>query len=91
MTPLDFLLIALSSFYVAYAVANTHGPFRVFETLRARVPLGGLTACLVCLSPWAAALFYFLLTTPAAWLVWVMAAAGASVFVWRWTGGSALA
>lgn len=86
MQPLDLLLIALSSFYVAYAVSSTHGPFNAFATLRQRVPLGGLTQCMVCLSPWVAALAYYLLTTPAAWLVWIFAGAGLSVFAWRYTG-----
>lgn len=90
MQPFDLLLIALAAFYVAYAISSTHGPFRAFEQLRTRIPLGGLTACIVCLAPWLAAAFYVLLSTPAAWLVWILAGAGGSVFVYRWTGGSAI-
>lgn len=87
MQPLDLLILALAVFYAAHALANTHGPFGSFEYLRARLPLGGVTSCTVCLSPWFAALFYVVLQTGAAWLVWLFAAAGGSVFLYRWTGG----
>ncbi len=90
MNALDLILIALASFYVAYAVANTHGPFGAFEDLRARLPLGGLTSCMICLSPWASALFYLALMAGATWFVWIFAAAGVSVFAYRYTGGSNL-
>lgn len=86
MQPLDLLLIALATFYTAYAVSATHGPWNVFDGLRTRVPLGGLTKCLVCLSPWLAALFYVLMFTPLYVAVDVLAIAGASVLVWRYTG-----
>jgi hypothetical protein len=87
MQPLDLLLIALATFYLAHAVSSTYGPWHVFEWLRDHLPLGGLTQCLVCLSPWSAGLFYGLLLTPAAPLVWILAAAGLSVLAWRYTGG----
>ena len=85
MNPLDLVLIALATFYVAFAVSSTHGPFNAFAWLRVHLSLGGLTQCLVCLSPWTAALFYgLLLVAPP--VTWIFAGAGASVFVWRWTG-----
>lgn len=87
MSPLDLLLTGLAAFYVSYAISNTSGPFHVFDWLKEHVPLGGLTSCIICLSPWSGALFYWLLTTPAAWIVWVFAGAGFSVFVYRYTGG----
>lgn len=87
MSTLDLVLLALATFYAAHAIANTHGPFGAFETLRTRLPLGGLTSCMVCLSVWAAALFYLALLVGATWLVWIFAAAGASVFAYRYTGG----
>lgn len=87
MNALDLLLLTLATFYAAHAVANTHGPFGAFDDLRARLPLGGLTSCMVCLSPWAGALFYLALVAGAAWVVWIFAAAGASVFAYRYTGG----
>jgi len=88
MQPLDLLIISLAAFYLAYAISSTDGPFSVFVWLRAHVALGGLTKCLVCLSPWLAAVFYLIQQTPAAWIVWIFAAAGASVLLWRYTGAN---
>jgi len=90
MSPLNLLILSLATFYAAYAVSSTHGPWRVFEWLRTHLPLGGLMACLVCLSPWLAALFYVLLLTPLAVIAYVLAVGGASVLLWRYTGGSNL-
>lgn len=88
MNPFDLLILSLATFYLSYAISSTDGPFHVFGWLRTHVPLGGLTACLVCLSPWFAALFYVLLLTPLAVAVYVLAVAGASVLVWRYTGAN---
>lgn len=88
MQPFDFFALALATFYAAYAVSNTHGPFKVFVWLREHLPLGGLTGCIVCLSPWMAALFYAVLLTPVAPLVYIIAAGGLSLFAYRWTGGA---
>lgn len=88
MQPLDLLIITLATFYAAYAVSASSGPWSVFVWLRNRLPLGGLSACLVCLSPWLAALFYVLMFTPLYVAVNVLAIAGASVLVWRYTGAN---
>lgn len=88
MQPLDLLVVSLATFYVAYAISSTHGPWHIFEWLRGHLPLGGLTGCIVCLSPWVGLLFYLLLTTPVAWIAWVFGVAGASIFAYRWTGGA---
>ena len=88
MQPLDLLIISLATFYCAYAVSSSTGPWSVFVWLRNRFKLGGLTSCLVCLSPWIAALFYVIQQTSAAWIVSIFAIAGASVLVWRYTGAN---
>lgn len=88
MSLLDLLLIALFTFYLAHAISSTHGPWHVFETLRARLPLGGLTACLICLSFWLSIAGYVLLQTVGAPIVFALAPAGAAVLLWRYTGGS---
>jgi hypothetical protein len=87
MRPLDLIALSFATFYLSYAVSSSAGPWRVFEWLRAHLSLGGLTACIVCLSPWFAGLFYVLLLI-APYIVWLFAAAGASVFLFRYTGGS---
>lgn len=88
MQPYDLLIIALATFYMAYAISATHGPWHAFEWLRGHLPLGGLTACLVCLSPWFAVVFYVLMFTPLYVAVDVLAIAGASVLLWRYTGAN---
>lgn len=90
MSPLDLLILTLATFYASYAIANTDGPFAIFEWLRTAVPLGGLTSCIVCLSVWLAAVFYLLLPTPFYPVIVILALAGASVLLYRYTGGSAL-
>lgn len=87
MQPLNLLILMLAAFYVAYAVSSTHGPAGIFARLRDRLPLGGLTTCIICLAPWCSAVFYLLmLTVP--YVVYVFAAAGGVVLAWRYTGGS---
>jgi hypothetical protein len=88
MSPLNLLILTLATFYASYTIANTHGPFAVFNRLREAIPLGGLTACIVCLSVWLAALFYVLLLTPLYPVIVIIAIAGASVLLFRYTGGN---
>lgn len=54
MTPFQLVTFAAATWYLAYAVTQTHGPFGVFEWLRAHIPLGGLMVCIICLSVWVA-------------------------------------
>jgi hypothetical protein len=88
MNPLDLLITALATFYLAYAVSATHGPGMIFKMLRERVPLGGLTGCLVCLSPWFGAVCWLALQTVFAPVVGIFAIGGASVLLWRYSGGN---
>lgn len=88
MQPLDLLILVLATFYCGYAISATDGPLHVFLWLRLRIPLGGLTKCIVCLSPWLAALFYMLMLTPLSTVVYILSIAGASVLVWRYTGAN---
>ena len=90
MSPLDLALIGLAAWYWAVVIALTHGPWRVFERLRTRAPLGGLTTCVYCLAIWLALGFWLLSQTPAAPLVFISAGAGAAIFLHRWTGGDLL-
>lgn len=80
MPPLDLLLIAASALYLAFALTKTKGPFHLFETIREKAPLGGLTQCMVCAMPWMAGLSYLLLISPFTVLVYVFAAAGLATF-----------
>lgn len=54
MTPFELITLAAAAWYVAYIVTSSDGPFHIFEKLRARAPMGGLTTCIICLSIWVA-------------------------------------
>ena len=85
---LDIALIALATFYAAYVLTSTSGPFDVFKAIRNRLPLGGLTKCLPCACIWFALIFKLLyLVLPD--VVALFAVAGLVVLAWRYTGGSA--
>lgn len=86
MTPFDFLLAALATGYLAYVMTATDGVFGVFRILRTRLPLGGLTTCIYCISPWIALVMYGLLFTPASFLVAIFAIAGAGLMLSAYSG-----
>lgn len=86
MTLADLAVVALATLYAAFALTKTHGPFGVFTWIRARLPLGGVTACIVCAAFWCSVTFYVLWLTPARPLVWVFAAAGLAVFAGQYVG-----
>jgi hypothetical protein len=52
MTPFDLLKLSAATWAICYMVTKTSGPFNVFEWIREHLPLGGLTACIICLSIW---------------------------------------
>jgi hypothetical protein len=85
MTPFDLLRIALATWYVAYVVTSTSGPFKVFAFIRAHLPLGGLTTCIICLSIWAAAALY-LLNPFAPVVIDALAIAGAALMLHAYSG-----
>ncbi len=88
MTPLNFLLLALFAWYVAYVLIKTSGPFHVFARLRKVTTLGGLLECIWCLIIWIAVIGYLLLMhTEAQEIVYVGAAAGLGMILHRYTGG----
>ncbi len=86
LQPLDLLVLALATLYLSYALTKTHGPFGMFETIRLKLPLGGLTTCLVCAAPWISGGMYLLLLTPLKPLVYILSAAGLAVFAAYYAG-----
>lgn len=83
----DLLIIALATWYVAYAVTSTHGPFNAFERVRKVTTLGGLLTCPVCLAFWAGLI---LLLAPMGIVTQALAVAGAAMLLhgfagWRYT------
>ena len=87
MPPFDAVMVALATFYASYVLTNTKGPFDAFLRLRERFPMGGLLTCIYCVALWLALAFYGLSLTPLSWLVTVFGAAGAGMFVYRFSGG----
>jgi hypothetical protein len=61
VTTLDFLVLALATWRVAYMLTHEAGPFNVFQRLRERIPenghgrLGDLLSCIWCMSVWVGA------------------------------------
>lgn len=88
ISTLDLLLLCLATWRLAYMLTQETGPFAIFTRLRKRFPLGGVTTCIYCMSVWTALLGYIVLQSPFAWLVWIMAASGGAMMLWRQTGGN---
>ena len=85
MSPLDAVALALGVFYAAYAVARTSGPLGAFKWLRSLRVIGPLVSCFYCAAFWAAVGAYVLLLVyPPA--LYMLAAAGAAAFLYRYTG-----
>lgn len=82
---LDWLLIALATWRLSFMVAHESGPWRVFERLRTRYPLGGLTNCMRCLSVWIAA-FLFVTYDVLQPAVIILAISGAALMLHSYTG-----
>lgn len=82
----DLAVIAVATLYLAYALTKTHGAFGMFSWIREHLPLGGMTACIVCAAFWCAVAFYAVWFTPLQPLVWIVAAAGLAVLAGQYTG-----
>ena len=80
---IDLLIIGLATWYIAYAVTSTHGPFNVFERIRKVTTLGGLLTCPVCLAFWAALL---LLLLPMGVVTQALGLAGGAMILHSWSG-----
>lgn len=82
---LKLVVIALATWRLSFMLAHESGPGHVFERLRTRYPLGGLTTCMRCLSVWMAAfLFVAYAIVPEA--VFILAASGAALMLHSYTG-----
>lgn len=86
MQPLDYILIALATFYLAYSFTLLEGPFKVFTHLRFWLPLGGLTACIYCMALWVGLVCFVLYQTALQPIVAVCAIAGLGMAIFRITG-----
>lgn len=83
MTWNDLAILALATFYSTEVITRQAGPFRIFERLRTRYPVGLLT-CAVCCAPYAAAALWGLYHFCAGPVI-VLALAGSAVLLDRFT------
>jgi hypothetical protein len=84
--PFDLVLLALATWRLAYLMVKESGPWQIMATIRAWSTFGGLLNCIYCASLWAGiAMFGLLLVFPP--VVWVFAASGGAMLLWRYTGG----
>lgn len=89
MNPLNFILIVLATFRLAFMLVNEDGPLRIFDRLRSLTTLGGILECWHCCSVWVALAGVGVFLRPATWqewIVWALAASGAAVAFGRFTG-----
>jgi hypothetical protein len=87
MQSLELLLLALFTWRLAYLLVKESGPFNLMGRLRAKTTFGGLLDCIYCASVWTALIGYVLLSTPLVPVVYVGAASGGAMMLWRYTGG----
>lgn len=55
ITLIDLIIMAAATGYVVEILTNQEGPFDVFLKIRRKFPLGGLTTCPYCATPYVAA------------------------------------
>lgn len=87
MTALDLVILALATWRLSFMVAREKGPFSAFERLRVVLPLGGLTACLYCVSVWVSVGLYLLWGVGILWPAQLCAISGLAIMLYRYTGG----
>lgn len=84
----DFLILSVATWRLAHLISSESAPFNVMGRFRERFPFGGGSACIKCVSVWAAALVFGLWLTPLQPLVWVAALSGAALMLGSYTGAS---
>lgn len=87
MTPINFLTLALATFWITYALVHLDLPFGVMKAFRERITtFGGLLLCYYCASWWTALALYGV-QYRAIDVVMASAIAGAACLAYRYTGG----
>lgn len=85
MSFLDLLILALAIWRLSALIAIEEGPWRMFYILRQRLPLGGLTACVKCLT---VVLGFALIPAYLLWppITWPFAVSGAALMLMSYSG-----
>lgn len=88
MTPLDFLILTLATFYWAYSLVHLDMPFQAAKRFRENVTtFGGALLCFYCTAFWVALIVYAL-HYQAIDLIAISGITGAASFAYRYTGGA---
>lgn len=88
MQPLDILILAIATWYIAHVITRTDGPYAVFRSLRKVMPLGGMLTCINCAAIWIAVGLWVVWQTPIAALVLPFTIAGAGLMIGSYSGAS---
>lgn len=88
MASIDYLIIAIATWRLAYFLVREGAPFDVMTRIRQRTTLGGLLNCIYCTSIWTGLLCYLLWTTHLQPIVLVLAVSGLAMLLHRYTGGN---
>lgn len=87
MTPHDFLLFALATYYLAYALVHLDLPFDLGKRFRENVTtIGNMLLCFYCTAFWIAFALYAI-HYRALDLIVISAIAGAASLAFKYTGG----
>lgn len=88
LTVLDFIILICATWRMASMLSKEHGPFHIFSKFRERFPLGGLTACIYCMSVWCAIpiLLIYVLAPALTILIWILAVSGGALLLRSYTG-----
>lgn len=86
MSGIDMLLLILATWWLAYTLTSQKGPVDILVKLREKIPLGGLTACVYCLSIWIAILVFMVWLSPFQLAVYPFAFAGGAMLLHRYAG-----
>ena len=54
LTPIELIALSAAVWYISFVISSSKGPWSVFELIRLYFPMGGLVACIICLSIWVA-------------------------------------
>ena len=88
MSPLDYIVIALATFYLSYVLTITEGPWKSLVKLRYWLPMGGMFECIYCAALWIGVGCYLLYNTPLQPVVSICGVVGLGMAVFRFTGGA---
>lgn len=86
ITPLELIIVIAATWHLAQLVTSETGPYDLLLKFRTRYPLGGLTTCIRCFSPYAGAIVLCMWLIGLNGLVWILGISGAALMLRSYTG-----